>query len=1182
MRAALDRKPLRLLSSLAGLSMAFTLATVPVSGTAHAAPTPAAPTPAVQGAPPTLTPKDGAYLAGKAPVSAEPTAADDDVTALTVDGKPLAGETTYGDSELSFEVGTNSIEARYGSYVLINGEHRIELGDHVSRTVRERVPNTWLKSGENTVEFRVGAIETSCGSNYDDYDLSNIRLELLGETANGEENEWNYAFGDGSCGTNTARVIKADLSFNITRDPKASTGLKGELDTTTLANGEHRITASTISGESTMHTVNVNNAPAGAPTLTPEDGHLTRATQQVSASVPASGAGTVSGLAVDGKVLTAQPTLGSGDATFTFSVASNSIEARYNNYLLVNGMRVEVGGDWVSETVPMKIPNQHLVPGKNEIRFVTGTFATSCGDNRDDFTVFAMSLAPATGTATPVGQLAKYDLGDGNCGSSTRPREAVLTFQVDGAAAQGLRADLDTTTLADGKHTLSATSGDGKTSTRTLVTDNTAPVISTSTPKTGERITTAVPLALEVTDASGVLGEPTVTLDGKAIAAGDLVGPGLSAGDHVIALTATDSLGNKAERRVVFTSAGIPADAKDFSPTSGDNDLGTSVDLKATVGEPDGGKVTASFAQAEILTPRSGWQGEADDVPTTLQVPGEKNIGDTKVLEPGNNGALDSKTSRGVAFQRYDVQIKGSVTAPVLRWEGVTDPTRVVSLRAWNLRTKAWEALASSRGEASGSTVLTASAGKDFIDGQTVHMMVTGEDPFADDLDASTKAGFDDPSSYDFSMVHFTDTQYLSEGAVEQETAEERAVWSKAYGDVTNWVRDNADSRKIAYLAHTGDIIENNTRPPATEAMRKQVIGEFEVSSKHQKVLDDAGIANGVIAGNHDNQGGAEVGPESIYNRYYGPGRYENAADKWKNGSYGGPWKAGDNQNHFDLFSAGGLDFVVVGLSYGVTREETEWADQIFKRYPDRNGILLSHDYLKPSSKPDGRDGTFSAPDGSVLYNRVVATNPNVFLILAGHEHGVATNVKPDVGVVGNGVVEMLADYQFYETSADRVGLTEIGGYEPTDGLRFGASYFRMLQFDVDRAEMSVDTFSPFLDDFGATEFDTNKRYDGREDTMVLPVELTSRKTSFSTQSLGIFEPTTVIGETTVGSGEVASVTWKDLKPDTAYAWIVTSTSTGGGTSTSAPQVFATATSTGRPSDALKGLESLSAEKQTP
>jgi hypothetical protein len=445
--------------------------------------------------------------------------------------------------------------------------------------------------------------------------------------------------------------------------------------------------------------------------------------------------------------------------------------------------------------------------------------------------------------------------------------------------------------------------------------------------------------------------------------------------------------------------------------------------------------------------------------------------------------------------------------------------------------------------------------------------MVTGEDPFADDLqgEAGDPNGFADPAAYDFSIAHFTDTQYLAEGAVEQETPEERAVWASAYAGVTEWIAENADARKIAYVAHTGDLIENNIRKPATDAMHQQVVGEFEVSSDAHAVLDAAGVPNGVLAGNHDNQSGTENGPEAIYNRYFGPDRYQAAAAGWQQAEYGGPWREGDNQNHYDLFTAGGLDFVVVGLSYGVTREEAEWADSIFKRFPGRNGILLSHDYLAPSSSPDGRGATFSAPDGSMLYNTVVQPNPNVFLILAGHEHGVGTNVKPEVGTVGNGVVELLADYQFYTVSADRLGLTEIGGYDPDTQLRFGASYLRMLQFDVDRGEMSVDTYSPLLDDFGATEYDTNRRYNGLEDNMVLPVDLTSRTTTLVTDSVALFAPTDVIGETVVASGEVASVPWGGLKPGTAYAWIVTARSAGGGVTSSRPSVFATVDEQGRP-----------------
>jgi hypothetical protein len=200
-----------------------------------------------------------------------------------------------------------------------------------------------------------------------------------------------------------------------------------------------------------------------------------------------------------------------------------------------------------------------------------------------------------------------------------------------------------------------------------------------------------------------------------------------------------------------------------------------------------------------------------------------------------------------------------------------------------------------------------------------------------------------------------------------------------------------------------------------------------------------------------------------------------------------------------------------------------------------------------------------------MLYKTVVQDNPNVFLILAGHEHGVGTNVKPKVGEVAHGVVELLADYQFYTVSADRLGLTEVGGYQPDDQLRFGSSFFRMLQFDVDRAELTVDTYSPLLDEFGATEYDADHRYDGTEDNMVLPVDLSTRTTSFRTDSLALYDPVRVIGRDRVDSGEVASVTWKNLEPGTAHAWFVMARSAGGGVTASEPSVFVTEDAGGRP-----------------
>ncbi|MDN5912860.1 MAG: hypothetical protein L0H71_09320 [Yaniella sp.] len=38
------------------------------------------------------------------------------------------------------------------------------------------------------------------------------------------------------------------------------------------------------------------------------------------------------------------------------------------------------------------------------------------------------------------------------------------------------------------------------------------------------------------------------------------------------------------------------------------------------------------------------------------------------------------------------------------------------------------------------------------------------------------------------------------------------------------------------------------------------------------------------------------------------------------------PWRAGDNENHYDLFTAGGLDFVAVHLGYAGPPRHIGWA----------------------------------------------------------------------------------------------------------------------------------------------------------------------------------------------------------------------------------------------------------------
>ncbi|GAA3530725.1 LamG-like jellyroll fold domain-containing protein [Nocardioides daeguensis] len=724
---------------------------------------------------------------------------------------------------------------------------------------------------------------------------------------------------------------------------------------------------------------------------------------------------------------------------------------------------------------------------------------------------------------------------------------------------------------------------------------NAGVALTSSVPAPGAHLTEPVELDLDIAHQDNASAW-TYLLDGKPVAEGDLVGPGLQAGAHTLAITAVDVFGKELRFEVPFES--------DTIATGGGTGSGEGkgvVRLSAIATSPDGSDVTTTFRKATATVADGGVQGVVKQVPTTLEFEHEGGQPITGRLVPDDDERKASPSSGDLPFQRFDVQVGPAVAGQQVVWKGIVDPERSVTLRAWNTETSAWVELATARGVRDGDTVLNAAVKPAMIDGGTVHLLVLGTDPFADDLSprdesaTKDKDSFEKPEDYDFSLAHFTDTQYLAEGAAggtyddwdgkaestDLMKAEEQAIWAKAYRATTDWIADQAEARKIKWAGHTGDVIENDYyNPLATNGtgqllypgLDAQVTREFQFTSDAQATLDGSGVPNQVIAGNHDNQLGNETGPTSRFNQYYGPSRYYSAAQSWPAGASYHAWDettdaqgavstpGQDNQNNYALFSAGGLDFVAVGLSYGVTQAEADWASSVFARYPDRNGILLTHAYLAPSTAKDGRGASFSG-DGSKLYNEVVTANPNVFLILAGHEHGVGTNLKTGASAtVKHNVVELLADYQFYKVPAselwpdkvDGAGNIDLDGdgatdHKATDLLQFGASWMRLLQFDVDRSEVSIDTYSPHFKNFGATEYDDRKRYNGAEDNLTLPVDLSSRTTTFATDGLTVVTPTSeVIGVQTAKSGWPASVEWQGLKAGDVYAWTAESRTESG------------------------------------
>ena len=89
-----------------------------------------------------------------------------------------------------------------------------------------------------------------------------------------------------------------------------------------------------------------------------------------------------------------------------------------------------------------------------------------------------------------------------------------------------------------------------------------------------------------------------------------------------------------------------------------------------------------------------------------------------------------------------------------------------------------------------------------------------------------------DPAGYDGAIAWLPDTQYYS------------AMYPQHFSEQTRWLVDNAQSRKISYAAHTGDIVD--------------LAGagyQWDNADEATKTLDDAKFPYGVVEGNHDRGG---------------------------------------------------------------------------------------------------------------------------------------------------------------------------------------------------------------------------------------------------------------------------------------------------------------------------------------
>lgn len=819
----------------------------------------------------------------------------------------------------------------------------------------------------------------------------------------------------------------------------------------------------------------------------------------------------------------------------------------------VQGGTINPNTNWATNGI--QISGELLRQGANVIDLFAGS-DERFGPNLDDFEVRNLRLVLGDGSILkgdddPLDTV--YRLGDNEPGAVERRSWTYVIPPTSGPVPRPARGyKLETQLLSDGDHVVTLTA-DGPAGTEKLhhhfTVDNNAPVVSDLSPADGQHVKGTFLLDATVTDVSDAAPEVVATLDGSTVELGQTMSTDdLLDGKHVFSVRATDAAGTSVQRTSTFTTVGETPDAPQLvAPADGSTGAAKNPKLQVNATDPAGEPLQVTFLQATpVGPPVLGLAGTSGgDVPVPAAGAGTPvSVG---AATSSDDVYAESDPTSDSPFQRYDVRVsrvRGAKTVD-LSWEGRVAADREVVLSVWNVETQRWTEVASSSGTDGADTTLVGRTRLGpTIDGDVVHVLVEARDTFAA-IPSTADRTFENPASYDFAVAWMTDTQYLSQGATGLPPG--AVNYANTFTAMTQWVKDNVNARHIVYSAHTGDVINNwQVTSPDEDRARK----EFAFASKAMAILDNGGVPNGVTPGNHDNKTGTD---NALFNEYFGPARYDAAEDiaptgEDGDGYYGGPWQPGDNQNHYDLVEVGGQKLIFLYLGYFVQPEEFSWANQVLADYRDRAAVVLTHSYLRPSMTADGRGGELTLDDGEEIFDQVVVPNENVFLVLSGHTHGVGLNVKRDVGVKGHVVVEMLANHQFFEL--------------PNGQRRVG--HLRLLQFDLD-GRVSVNTYSPILNDHNAVEFDTQpgRHYDESADEFVVPVDLPGRKTTLRTDAIGVAVRTnTVIGTANVASGGVAEVTWNGLAAGTKYGWYARATDAGGFAAESTVFTFTTAGTT--------------------
>lgn len=352
------------------------------------------------------------------------------------------------------------------------------------------------------------------------------------------------------------------------------------------------------------------------------------------------------------------------------------------------------------------------------------------------------------------------------------------------------------------------------------------------------------------------------------------------------------------------------------------------------------------------------------------------------------------------------------------------------------------------------------------------------------------------------------------------------------------WIAEHSVPRggDIAFVAAVGDVWQHQSIAMDESHKRRRFEAiknpwfetELEVTPKTREVelpmardgyaiLARAGVPFGVAPGNHDYDamwsdaryppvsdqrqidmtpktlGMLHVGGLNNFRALFGPHRPFFARKPW----YVANLASGADSAQ--TFSAGGYTFLHLALEMSPSDPVLKWAASVIAKHPGVPTIITTHDYLNAKGERRANpiidlpaiDSTHNSAED--LWRDLISARDQIFLVLCGHHHGVAT--RTDRNAAGHEVLQLLADYQDRGQAALDAGAPLVRGKPAA----IGDGWLRVLTFDTAASPptLRVRTYSPHYKAF-ADELPTYAAWYKTHEAPGLDDEAFAAKDAFS------------------------------------------------------------------------------------